>query len=46
MGPKSRVPLMLASPNMKAKSQLFEPQESIKICFLFIKAGIVMDVQN
>ena len=29
-GPKSQVPLMLASPYMEAMSQLFKPQETIK----------------
>ena len=35
----SQVPLMLAGPNMEAKSQTFETQQTIKIWLIIIKVG-------
>ena len=35
----SQVPLMLTSPNIEAKLQPFESQETIKLWFIFIKVG-------
>ena len=33
----SQVSTMLASPNMEVKSQLFKPQETIKVWFRYIE---------
>ena len=40
----SQVPLMLASPNMEANVPTFEPQETIKIWFLFIKVESIAQI--
>jgi hypothetical protein len=35
----SQAPLMVANPNMEAKSRLFEPQDTLRIWMIIIKVG-------